>query len=50
MYFLHRHMNVEIGNEAALFPEKKYMKGIFFAVYPALRLAFCTVPYFMLGD
>ncbi len=28
-------MNVEIGAEAALFPEKKYIKGIFVAVYAA---------------
>jgi hypothetical protein len=26
-------MNVEIGAEAALFPEKEYRKGIFVAVY-----------------
>jgi hypothetical protein len=26
-------MNVEIGTEAALFPEKEYIKGIFVAVY-----------------
>ncbi len=25
-------MNVEIGTEAAQFPEKEYMNGIFFAV------------------
>jgi hypothetical protein len=25
-------MNVEIGTEAALFPEKEYIMGIFFAV------------------
>jgi hypothetical protein len=25
-------MNVEIGTEAAQFPEKKYINGIFFAV------------------
>ncbi len=27
-----RHMNVEIGAEAALFPEKEYIKGIFVAL------------------
>jgi hypothetical protein len=27
------HMNVEIGAEAALFPEKEYISGIFVAVY-----------------
>ncbi len=26
-------MNVEIGTEAAQFPQKEYINGIFFAVY-----------------
>jgi hypothetical protein len=29
-------MNVEIGAEAALFPEKKYISGIFVAVWNIL--------------
>ncbi len=32
-------MNVEIGTEAALFPEKEYIYGIFVAVFgPSLRV------------
>jgi hypothetical protein len=30
-------MNVEIGAEAALFPEKEYINGIFVAVYSKLH-------------
>jgi hypothetical protein len=33
MQIAHRYMNVEIGAEATLFPEKEYTKGIFVAVY-----------------
>jgi hypothetical protein len=29
-------MNVEIGAEAALFPEKEYISGIFVAVHPVV--------------
>jgi hypothetical protein len=30
-------MNVEIGAEAALFPEKEYISGIFVAVHTVAR-------------
>jgi hypothetical protein len=31
-------MNVEIGTEATLFPEKEYINGIFLAVLPGKDL------------
>jgi hypothetical protein len=34
----HRHMNVEFGAEAAIFPEKEYINGIAVAVYLLVAL------------
>jgi hypothetical protein len=34
----HRPMNVEIETEAAQFPEKEFINGIFAAVYRLLKL------------
>ncbi len=33
-------MNVDIGTEAALFPEKEYINGIFIAVYVENKLMY----------
>ncbi len=38
-------MNVEIGAEVALFPEKEYIKGIFVAVWLTLLLQFNCFPF-----
>ncbi len=51
----YRHMNVKIGTEAALFPEKEYINGIFLAVWSALVILLdkaalnvsCTWPFIL---
>ncbi len=38
----HRHMNVEVGIEAAQLPEKEYINGIFVAVHGLFLQRFVT--------
>ncbi len=40
-------MNVEIGAEAALFPEKEYINGIAVAVCYCERIAYISIYYLM---
>jgi hypothetical protein len=43
-------MNVEIGAEAALFPEKEYINGIAVAVYGALHDTESCLAWLVIAD
>ncbi len=41
-------MNLEIGTEAAQFPEKEYVNGIAFAVYWLISIMYFILQYIVL--
>ncbi len=43
-------MNVEIGAEAAIFPEKEYISGIFVAVYSGNRVGLAYLATYIFNE